>query len=141
MRKRILTSIAALVTLVVMATMLQSCADDEPYYSYGSVLTSYDWELVEVNGRPIPEIDVCEFRFFDYGDGTYGRYDEYARWYEIPIRWEVSSAYGGADYLYVYPSGTMQRWEYLMRVYGGYPATLELNDLATGDRLIFEAYR
>ena len=93
-----------------------------------------------VNGVPVRELDVCEFQFYNFGNGTYGRYNEYGSWYEIPIQWETTVAYGGAEYLYVYPSGTAQTWEYLMRIYDGYNPTLELNDLATGDRLTFQTY-
>lgn len=137
MKNKIPPRLATLIMTLVILAGVTSCTDDDPYYSE-DILIHYDWELVAVNGIPVREPDVCVFQFFDFGNGTYGRYNEYGSWYEIPIQWETVQAYGGAEYLYVYPSGTQQTWEYLMRIYDGYHPVLELNDLATGDRLTFQ---
>ena len=139
MKNKLTARFAAFLMSVVLLAGATSCVHDDPYYST-DILTAYNWELVAVNGVPVRELDVCEFQFYNFGNGTYGRYNAYGSWYEIPIQWETTVAYGGAEYLYVYPSGTAQTWEYLMRIYDGYNPTLELNDLATGDRLTFQTY-
>lgn len=140
MKLKKLSPLLLLYALLLPAVCFTSCEeDDDPYYT--NILTAYNWELVAVNGHPVRELDVCEFEFYDFGNGTYGCYDSYGSWTTIPIEWDAASSGGGAQYLYVYPyDGTGQVWEYLMRLSGGYPALLELNDLATGDRLTFQAY-
>ncbi len=113
-----------------------SCDDDDDYYT-GDFLTDYDWELTAVNGMGISEMDVVEFQFYNYGNGTYGRYNQYGNWQTVPIQWDISVAGGGAEYLSVYLNDG-QTWDYLMRTYGGRYPVLELTDLATGDILTFE---
>lgn len=85
----------------------------------------------------ISEMDVVEFQFYNYGNGTYGRYNQYGNWQTVPIQWDISVAGGGAEYLSVYLNDG-QTWDYLMRTYGGRYPVLELTDLATGDILTFE---
>lgn len=121
-----------------MLPVLTACGDEDPYIE--NLLTLYDWELVMVNDRPVREIDVCEFQFFDFGNGSYGRYNALGQWYTIPITWDVLVTGGGAEYLYVYPVGSSETWEYIMRLYGGRNPQLELRDLYTGDVLLFQAY-
>lgn len=136
--KKFLPHIALLMASIVCLVSLSSCDDDDDYYP-GDFLTSYDWELVAVNGLGISEMDVVEFQFFDFGDGTYGRYNQYGNWQTFPIQWDTSVASGGAEYLSVYLTDG-QVWDYLMRTYGGRYPKLELTDLATGDVLTFEPY-
>jgi len=139
MKKKILDKVTACFLVFMAMISLTSCEPDEELYSV-DILTSYNWELVAINGVPVNELDVCEFQFYNFGNGTYGRYNEYGSWYEIPIQWEAALDYGNMEYLYVYPSGTDQIWEYEMRIYGNYRPILELYDLATRDRLTFQTY-
>lgn len=132
-------SYGLLAALIMLTVSLTSCDEPDQYYS-DNLLTYYGWELVAVNGVPVVELDVCEFQFYDFGNGTYGRYNERGEWYTVPITWEVVYSGGGAEYLYVYAQGAVQPWEYQMRLYSGRPAVLELDDLFTGDRLTFQAY-
>lgn len=137
MKKKLYSPIALFAALIVSLVSLSACTDDDDYYV--EPVTAYNWELTAVNGLPVSEIDVCEFQFYSNGTGTYGRYDAYGQWYTTYIQWETTYSSGGAQYLYVYPSDGGV-WEYLMRFYGGSYPKLELNDLATGDRLTFSAY-
>lgn len=142
MKKKIYSLSAMFIMAFVVILSVTSCVTDDPYYypTTTDILTSNNWELVAVNDRPVNEIDVCEFQFFNFGNGTYGRYNEYGNWSTISIEWETAIASGGAQYLYVYPAGTGQSWDYIMRIYDGYTPTLELTDLFTGDKLTFQPY-
>lgn len=137
MKKKLCTSALLLAVMIVSIVSLSGCTSDSGFFM--DPITSYNWELTAVNNRPVSEIDVCEFQFFENGDGTYGRYNEYGRWETTFIQWEDTYAAGGAQYLYIYPPEG-GRWEYLMRFYGGSFPMLELNDLMTGDCLTFSAY-
>lgn len=142
MKRNFYSPLTLLVTLILAAVSLTACDDDDDYGYYDNTLTSYSWELVAVNGYSIHELDVCEFEFYDFGSGQYGCYNQFGSWTTVPIEWDINYSGGGAQYLYVYPyDGSGQTWQYLMRIYGSYPPTLELNDLATGDLLTFQAYR
>lgn len=134
--KKILPHFALFLASIVCLVALSSCDDDDDYYS-DDFLSSYDWELVAINGMSISEMDVVEFEFYNYGNGTYSRYNEYGNWYSIPIQWEINATGAGAEYLTVYP-GSGEQWDYMMRTYGGRYPQLELTDLATGDVLTFE---
>ncbi|MCM1347908.1 MAG: hypothetical protein NC338_00730 [Firmicutes bacterium] len=141
MKQKIIFRTAMMLALILGLTAMTSCDDDEYYSTDYDILTAYNWELVAINGFPVSEIDVCEFEFYDFGNGLYGSYNSYGNWNTISINWELDYAPGGAQYLYVYPlDGYGQTWQYLMRLSGGYSPLLELNDLATGDRLTFQAY-
>lgn len=139
MKQKVLSPLMLLLASLIIAIGFTSCDDDEPYYAE-DFLTSYNWELVAINGYSVNELNFCEFKFYNFGNGIYGSYNSYGNWNEIPIQWETAYAAGGAQYLYVYPAGSGETWEYMMRCYGGYPAQLELTDLFTGDRLTFQAY-
>lgn len=119
-------------TVVVAATLFSSCGDE--YYEYSPL--EGRWELVEVDGYPVREIEVSEFTFYSDGTGIYGQYNNLYQWSTFPIRWEVDYAPGGAEYLYVYPYGG-GCWRYLMRLH---PTWLELTDLDTGQRLVYNSY-
>lgn len=138
MKQKILSPLVILFITIIAVTGLTSCTDDD-YYG-DNLITAYNWELVAVNNIPVREMDVCEFQFYPSGDGTYGQYNNAGQWYQTMIRWDVDYAPGGAEYLYVYPNGSYETWRYLMRLYGGRPAVLELTDLDTGQLLTFESY-
>lgn len=134
MNMKKIKNVLLLFSLTVVAMLsLQSCGDDEPYF--GSPVAGR-WELVEVDGYPVVESEVCEFIFYSDGTGVYGQYQPYPQWNESSIAWELDYAAGGAEYLYVYP-GYGQMWRYLVRLY---PTEMELTDLDTGQRLLFSEY-
>lgn len=144
MKTKHISPLALLTAMLLCVMSLTSCGDDyyydDPYW--GNILTEFQgWELYSVNGRVVPEADVTEFRFFTDGTGSYGRYNSGLQWYENPMTWDVDYAGNGAEYLSVWVTGAYdQPWEYLMRIYSGSNPRLELNDLDTGDRLIFIPY-
>lgn len=137
MKQKILKPFLFLAVLLTGLVSFTACDPDDPYID--EPITGFNWELTYVNGYPCAEIDVCEFVFYTDGTGTYGRYDAYGNWNTVFIQWSTDYAPGGAQYLFVYPPGG-EEWQYLMRFYGGPNPTLELNDLATGDLLTFNAY-
>lgn len=132
--KKLQSYFVLLAVSLIAALSLSSCGDE--YYE-----TSYlegRWELVSVNGYPVPEAAVSEFVFYANGTGSYGEYvnQMIGNWSTYPISWEWEQMPGGAEYLYVYPYGGGQ-WRYLLRLY---PTQMELTDLDTGQVLLYQAF-
>lgn len=116
---------------VIAAFAFLACGNDDPYYSP----IEGNWELISIDGYPVAEYDVCEFSFYGNGRGLYGQYVG-SQWVTYPIAWDFDFSPGGAGYLNVYPGGG-DVWSYLVRNYG---FQLEMTDLNTGQRLLFQSY-
>ena len=121
-----------LICLTVMAAVSFSSCGDETY-DYSPLQGR--WELYSVNGVVVPELSVSEFTFYSDGTGIYGQYNPTGQWYTYGITWETEITPGGAEYLYIY-TGT-DVWSYLIRLYYD---RMELTDLDTGDRLVYNAF-
>lgn len=129
--KKISNSLLTLCLVLVALAGLTSCGDE--YYDYSPLQGG--WELVEIDGVPVAEPYVSEFTFYSNGTGVYGQYNPYPQWTTFRITWETDIAPGGAEYLYIYPAGGGV-WSYMIRLY---PTFMELTDLDTGQRLIYNA--
>ncbi len=119
------------IIFTVMAAALTSCDEDDfgdPYesYLYGQ------WDLIAINGAPVPQYMESEFYFDPSGYGTMGQYDSYGLWATYDITWEVSG-----NYLYVSPRGWNELWTYTWTVQGDY---LYLYDTSTGNTLTYVLY-
>lgn len=130
-KKIFLRPLWILCLVIAVAATLTSCGDE--YYDYSPIQGR--WELVEIDGYPVSEMEVSEFTFYSGGTGVYGQYNPYPHWSVYQISWELDYADGGAEYLYVYPAGGGV-WRYLLRLY---PTYMELTDLDTGQRLVYDA--
>lgn len=133
MRMKKLRNPLLLLGMTLIAVLwLTSCGDEDYYYE--PIVDN--WALVEIDGYPVSEPEVCEISLYEDGTGAYGQYNPYPHWSTFPIRWELDYAPGGAEYLYIYPfSGEV--WRYIVRLY---PMQMELTDLDTGQRLLFNCY-
>lgn len=125
-----------LITLVASLS-LTSCDDDDYYDRYDQNFIG-TWALISVNGlEPAQEWD---YEFYGDGRGAQVINPGVPGEYTIPFDWETYYNPNGATYLNLYPysGGTLS---YLANMYfqgGAY--LLELNDLDTGDELIFQLY-
>lgn len=124
-------SLLMVVICAVMAGALTSCEEDDypdPYESY----VYGNWELIAINGGPVPQYMDSYFTFSPSGYGTMSQYDQYGMWATYDITWEMVG-----NYLYVKPIGWVDLWTYTWSAQDDY---LYLYDTSTGNTLTYVYY-
>ncbi len=80
--------------IVALSIGCTSCDEEEPYQG-PAIIGS--WVMIESNGTPIDEWNADYYDFYDNGEGDYGYYDRFGRYYTEPFVWSIS----GTNHLFI----------------------------------------
>lgn len=115
-RKPVIKSLLALVLCLVTFSTLTSCDDDDYWYpANGGYIDSAlvgSWELVQIDGKYVPQANA---NYFSFGNNGYGNYYYYDRGvlYREPINfYSETGNYGNAWLIIDYSDGSSAEQQY-----------------------------